>query len=349
MRHVIVNSLRQFSLSETPEPTIQSPTDVIVKVTATTICGSDVHLILGEVKVPFGFPLGHECVGTVYQMGSDVRTFQLGDRVAVSPGVWCNECESCLKSEYQRCEMFGIFGHGRNLGDLGGAQAEFVRVPCAENTLSPIPDGVSDAQALAVGDMLCTGWTGVERATSAPGATLVVFGAGPVGLCTIHAARLQKVSKTIAIDLVPERLEIAKVLGAHHTINPTLEDVGEVVMRLTGGRGADAIVDAAGVKGSIDCWASVAALGAKISLTAVPAGPIEVPLAELQKKSASVWMGLADPSRGRRDSLLQAISDGVLDPSAIFTETVSFENIETSLQEFISRKSGLIKPLIVFD
>ncbi|CAI7656908.1 unnamed protein product [Penicillium manginii] len=334
MRHVVVENVNQFSLKEAPEPTIQFPTDVIVKVSATTICGSDVHLILGEVKTPWGFPLGHEFVGTIHDVGSDIRSFKLGDRVLASPGY---------------CEKFGIFGHGQNLGDLGGAQAEFVRVPCATNTLSPIPGSVSDAQALAVGDMLCTGWTGVERAVDAPGATLVVFGVGPVGLCTIHAARLQKVSKVIAIDVIADRLEVAKILGADHTINPTSEDVGDAVMRLTDGRGAEAIVDAAGVKNSINSWCSVAALGAKVSLVAVPSGPIEMPLSELQTKSVTMWAGLADPTQARRETLLEAIRNGTLNPSAIFSETVSFDKIETSLQEFISRKPGLIKPLIVFN
>lgn len=348
MRHLVVEDLHKFSLKEAPEPTIQCPTDVIVKVTATTICGSDAHIILGEIQIPWGFPLGHEFVGTIHELGSEVQSLKLGDRVAASPGVWCNQCEKCLQYQYQHCEKFGIFGHGTKIGDLGGAQAEYVRVPCAENTLSLIPNGVSDAQALAVGDMLCTGWTGVERAAINPGATLVVFGAGPVGLCTIHTARLQKVDKIIAIDVIADRLDVAKTLGADHTINPTLEDVGDTVMKLTNGRGAEAIVDAAGAQSSINCWGSVAALGAKISMTAVPSGPVEVPLAQLQLKSVTLWTGLADPTRSRRDTLLQAIKDGALDPSAIFTETVQFDQIETALNEFMSRKKGLIKPLIVF-
>ncbi|KAJ5221727.1 Polyketide synthase enoylreductase [Penicillium citrinum] len=334
MRHLVVEDLHKFSLKEAPEPTIQCPTDVIVKVTATTICGSDAHIILGEIQIPWGFPLGHEFVGTIHELGSEVQSLKLGDRVAASPGVWCNHSESSVME--QRLVIWG------------GAQAEYVRVPCAENTLSLIPNGVSDAQALAVGDMLCTGWTGVERAAINPGATLVVFGAGPVGLCTIHTARLQKVDKIIAIDVIADRLDVAKTLGADHTINPTLEDVGDTVMKLTNGRGAEAIVDAAGAQSSINCWGSVAALGAKISMTAVPSGPVEVPLAQLQLKSVTLWTGLADPTRSRRDTLLQAIKDGALDPSAIFTETVQFDQIETALNEFMSRKKGLIKPLIVF-
>ncbi|KAJ5089471.1 Polyketide synthase enoylreductase [Penicillium argentinense] len=349
MWHLVLEGINNFALKEAPEPTLQSPTDVIVKVSATTICGSDVHFVLGEIEeTPWGFPLGHECVGTIHQLGPDVRGFKLGDRVAVSPGVWCNQCDACRGYKYQTCESFGIFGSGKNLGDLGGAQAEFVRVPCADNTLSLIPDGVSDAQALTVGDMLCTGWTGVERAAVGPGATLLVFGAGPVGLCALHSARLQGVAKVIAVDVISDRLEVAKAMGADHVINASLEDVAEVVLELTDGRGAEAIVDAAGVKSTFNAWAPVAALNARISMVAIPSGPVELPLAQLQMKGITVWTGLADPNRTRRDFLLQSIRDGTLEPSLIFTETISFKNIVTGLQEFIERKPGLIKPLIVF-
>lgn len=349
MRGVIVKSANSFSLEDIPKPTLQSPTDVIVKVSATTICGSDVHLIHGDMSSHWDFPLGHEFVGTVHQLGTAVRDFKLGDRVVAAAGVTCGECDQCRELKYQNCVHFGIYGCGNDFGGLGGAQAEFVRVPCANNCLAPIPDGVSNAQALTVGDILCTGWTGVERAVAAPGATLVVFGAGPVGLAAIHTARLSGVSKVIAVDVIPERLAVAMDLKADHVINPLLEDVGAVVMKLTGGRGADAIVDAAGVKSSINSWPSVAALGAKIAMVAIPSGPVEMPLAQLQMKAATIWMGLADTSRARMDTLLQRIKDGSLDPSPILTETIAFSEIETGLREFISRKRGLIKPLILLE
>ncbi|KGO37909.1 Polyketide synthase, enoylreductase [Penicillium expansum] len=349
MRGVIVKSANIFSLEDIPEPTIQSPTDVIVKVSATTICGSDVHLIHGDMNSHWDFPLGHEFVGTIHQIGTAVRDFKLGDRVVAAAGVSCGECDECREFKYQNCVHFGIYGCGKDFGSLGGAQAEFVRVPCADNCLSHIPDGVSDAQAVTVGDILCTGWTGVERAVAAPGATLIVFGAGPVGLAAIHTARLSGVSKVIAIDVIPERLAVAMDLRADHVINPKVEDVGDVVMKLTGGRGADAIVDAAGVKNSINCWPSVAALGAKIAMVAIPSGPVELPLAQLQMKAITIWMGLADTSRVRMDTLLQFIKNGSIDPSPILTEAIPFSEIETGLREFISRKPGLIKPLILFE
>ncbi|KAJ5105809.1 Polyketide synthase enoylreductase [Penicillium alfredii] len=347
MRHVFVEDLKTFSLQETPNPTIQSPTDVIVKVTATTICGSDVHVIDGDFGTSWGFPLGHEFVGTIQEVGTDVKTVKVGDRVVASAGVWCGQCDKCRSFQIQSCAQFGIYGTGKIGGGLPGAQAEFVRVPVADNNLAAIPDDVSDAQALTVGDILATGWTAVENAYS-ENATLVVFGAGPVGLSAIHTALLKNFSQIIAIDVLADRLEVAKKLGAAHVINGATENTAERVMELTNGRGAKAIIDAAGAKASINTWVAVAAPDARISMVGIPSGPVEMPLTMLQLKGVTIWMGLANTARPRMEYLLESIQNKTLDPSPIFTETIEFGKIETALQEFIARKPGLIKPLIVF-
>ncbi|KAE8382402.1 chaperonin 10-like protein [Aspergillus bertholletiae] len=344
MRHVFVSRANGFTLEESPEPTIYADTDVIVKVSVTTICGSDVHLIHGDMDTPWGFALGHEFVGVVHKAGAEVRKFRMGDRVVAPAMVWCGECQSCRRHQNQACERGGIFGSGKGFGDLGGAQAEFVRVPWADNCLSAVPDDVNDAQALAVGDILSTGWSAVKNSVHAPGSTLVVLGAGPVGLSAVHTARLEGISQVIAVDVLPDRLNVAKRLGATHVINPAKESVAEKVMELTGGRGAEAIVDAAGVKGSVDSWSSVAAVGAKVAMVGIPSASVEMPLAALQMKNITIWMGLGNTAY--MDTLLQFIQDGVLDPSPIFSEVIPFDNIETGLHEFISRKPGLLKPLI---
>jgi alcohol dehydrogenase len=342
MRHVYVSNQNEFALVEAPDPVIQEPTDIIVKVRATTVCGSDVHLLAGHMHTPWGFPLGHEFVGTVHEVGSVVRNFKVGDSVAVPASPWCGTCDNCRRGQIQTCT--GVFGSGKAFGDLGGAMAEFVRVPGADACVSHIPEGVTDAQAMTVGDILATGWTATRNAVTAPGQTLLVFGAGPVGLAAVHTARLYGVARTIAVDTIPERLELARKMGADHVIDPSSEDVAATVASLTGGRGAEAVVDAAGVKATMDSWPVVAAIGGRVAVVAIPSAPVEINLAAMLFKNISLWTGLGD--LGKMDMLLGLVAAGKLDPSPIFTETLCFDKIETAISEFMARKPGLVKPFI---
>ncbi|MFW7413988.1 zinc-dependent alcohol dehydrogenase, partial [Demequina sp. SO4-18] len=257
---------------------------------------------------------------------------------------WCGTCRTCRAGQIQRCERGGIFGSGVAFGGLGGAMAEKVRVPWADSCLSLIPAAVTDAQALAVGDILSTGWTAVDRAVSAPGQTIVVLGAGPIGLSAVHAARLSGVRQVIAVDTVADRRAVAAQLGADRVVDPTSEDVAAVVHDLTAGRGAEAIVEAAGVPATIGSWTELAAIGATVSMVAIPGGPVDIPVGAMQMKNISLWTGLGD--LGHMDMLLDLIVTGVLDLTPIFTETVEFADIERAIADFIDRKEGLIKPLI---
>ena len=347
MRQVFVSDYNQYALVDGPDATIEAPTDVVVKVTTTTVCGSDVHLLAGHMHTPWGFALGHEFVGVVHQVGSVVNNFKVGDRVVAPAAPWCGQCENCRRGQIQRCERGGIFGSGARFGGLGGAQAELVRVPFADSCLATIPAGVTDAQALTVGDILATGWSAVKNAVTSPGQTLLVFGAGPVGLSAVHTARLLGAAKVIAVDMVADRLELARKLGATDVIDPAAQDTATVVAQLTHGRGAEAIVDAAGVKSSIDSWASVSAIGARVAMVGIPGAPVEMDLSALLEKNISIWTGLGDLSQMRM--LLRMIEAGVLDPTPIFTEKVSFRNIEKIIADFIGRKPGLVKPLVHMD
>lgn len=347
MRQVFVSGLNTYALVDASEPAIQSSGDVIVKVTTTTVCGSDVHILAGHMHTPWGFPLGHEFVGVVHQAGPGVCNFRTGDRVVAPAAPWCGNCPACRRGQIQRCERGGVFGSGAAYGGLGGAQAEFVRVPWADACLSHIPDGVSDAQALTVGDILSTGWTAVKNSVTAPGQTLLVFGVGPVGLSAVHTARLHGAARVIAVDTVPERLELARALGADHVVDPSRQDTAAAVAELTGGRGAEAVVDAAGVEATITAWQAVAAIGARVAMVGIPAAPVEMNLTALLVKNISLWTGLGD--LGHMDMLLELIAAGRLDPSPIFTETLPFDQIERAIGEFMDRKPGLVKPLITVD
>lgn len=344
MRQVFVSDAHTYALVEAPEPMIEAATDVIVKVRTTTVCGSDVHILEGHMHTPWGFPLGHEFVGIINKVGDAVQNLKVGDRVVAPAAPWCGACPNCKRGQIQACQRGGIFGSGKAHGDLGGAQAEFVRVPWADACLSVIPERVTDAQALTVGDILSTGWTAVKNAVTAPGQTLMVFGAGPVGLAAVHTARLHGVAQVIVADAIADRLELARRMGADHVVDVTKVDTVEVVAGLTGGRGAEAIVDAAGAKATIASWGKVAALGARVAMVAIPGAPVELDLAALLNRNISLWMGLGD--LGHMDTLLALIAAGKLDPSPVFTETVPFDRIEGAISDFIARKPGLVKPLI---
>ena len=347
MKQVYVSDLNTYELKDGPAPTLQGAGDIIVKVSTTTVCGSDVHILAGHMHTPWGFPLGHEFVGVVHELSADVRNFKIGDRVVAPAAPWCGHCHNCRRGQIQACERGGIFGSGERFGNLGGAQAEYVRVPFADTCVSKIPDNVTDAQALTVGDILSTGWSAVKNAVTAPGQRLLVFGAGPVGLSAVHTARLAGVTEVIAVDTVTDRLELARTLGATHVINPANQDVVAVIESLTAGRGVEAIVDAAGVPGTINAWQGTAAIGAKVAMVGIPDAPVEMNLTAMLEKNIALWTGLGD--LGQMDMLLNMIAAGVLDPSPIFTETTSFKHIETSIAEFMARKPGLVKPLIHMD
>jgi alcohol dehydrogenase len=347
MKQVYVSDLHTYKLVDASAPTLKSPSDVIVKVTTTTVCGSDVHILEGHMHTPWGFALGHEFVGTVHEIGSEVKNVKVGDRVVAPAAPFCGQCAHCKRGQKQACLRGGVFGSGKAWGDLDGAQSEFVRVPWADSCLAVIPDNVSDAQALTVGDILTTGWSAVKNAVTAVGQTLLVFGAGPVGLSAVHTARLYGVSKVIVADVLADRLELAKKMGADVAIDVSKEDVTEAVAKLTGGGGVEAIVDAAGVKATISAWSKVGAIGAKVAMVAIPGAPVEVDLASLLFRNISLWMGMGDLSH--MDDLLALIASGKLDPSPVFTETVPFVQIEKAIGDFVARKPGLVKPLIIVD
>lgn len=344
MKHVYVFDENKYALVSAPKPEILQPTDVILKTTATTVCGSDVHILQGHMNTPWGFALGHEFIGVIDQVGAAVTGYCVGDRVVAPAAPWCGSCARCRSGQKQACERGGIFGSGAAFGNLGGGHAEYVRVPWADSCLAKIPDNVSDAQALTVGDILSTGWTAVKNSITCPDQTLVVFGAGPIGLSAIHTARLKGVGHVIAIDVLSERLAVAKKMGADFTIDASKDNPIEVIQELTEGQGAEAIIDAAGTESTIKAWPDIAAIGASVAMVAIPAKPMEMNLVSLLHKNISLWQGLGD--LGDMDMLLSLISKGKLDPSPIFTEEVNFNSIENALDDFISRKVGLIKPFI---
>ncbi|HEX2680822.1 MAG TPA: alcohol dehydrogenase catalytic domain-containing protein, partial [Candidatus Dormibacteraeota bacterium] len=200
-------------MADVPKPSVKDSRDVLVRVTLSAVCGSDLHILHGHTPMNEGAVLGHEFVGVVEDAGPEVSRFKPGDRVVSSFFTSCGHCALCRKGWFNQCVEKATFGHGEYFGALGGGQAEYVVVPNADNTMEPIPAGMSDEQAIFVGDILSTGFFGAERAEIKPGDVVAVVGAGPVGLLATMSAQLFGPARTFVIDMVDSRLEIAQELG----------------------------------------------------------------------------------------------------------------------------------------
>jgi threonine dehydrogenase-like Zn-dependent dehydrogenase len=245
VKAVVFEDIDRVALEEVPEPTIEEPGDAIVRITAAGICGSDLHFLHGKAPLSPGDTIGHEGVGVVEEVGSEVRRFGPGARVVIAFDIVCGDCWYCRHGQTALCEDFQMLGGGAFGGNLLGAQAERVRVPSADVNLLPIPDGMEDERALFVGDILTTGYYGTAIADIQPGDTVVVVGAGPVGFFCIQAARLHGAGEVLALDMEADRLALAEKVGAT-PINVKEQNPQMAVSDLTEGRGADVVIEAVG-------------------------------------------------------------------------------------------------------
>lgn len=256
MRAVVFHAPGHISLDQVPDPRIQQPTDAIVRITTTAICGTDLHAVRGSMPgmVP-GTILGHEGVGEVVEVGSSCRNFAPGDRVLVSSTVACGNCPYCRRAEYSQCDVANpngpsagtcFFGGPQGTGPVDGMQAEYVRVPFAATTLVRLPDDVSDEDGVLLTDVFPTAWFGARLAAVAPGDTVAVYGAGPVGQLAAVSARVQGAGRVLVVDGVASRLETARWHN-FETVDFNREDPVEVIRDLTGGVGVDKVIDAVGI------------------------------------------------------------------------------------------------------
>ena len=278
---------------DVPDPVIQAPTDAIVRVDATTICGTDLHILKGDTpEVAAGRILGHEAVGTVEQVGAGVTTVHPGDRVLVSCISACARCEYCRQGRSGQCTG----GGGWILGYMiDGTQAEYVRVPFADTSTYPLPEGTSDEEILMLADILPTGYeVGVLNGQVRPGDTVVVVGAGPVGLAAITGARLYTPGHVIAVDLADARLEAAISFGADLTVNNGRDDAVAYVKEMTGGRGADVAIEAVGVPASFELCTELVRPGGHVANIGVHGKPATLHLESLWIRDITVTTGLVD-------------------------------------------------------
>lgn len=300
MKALVYHGPGQKSWEEVPDPKIQMSTDAIVQVDTTTICGSDLHILKGDVAtVAPGRILGHEAVGTVVEVGEAVSSLSIGDRVIVSCIKSCGKCSYCKAGMYAHClgdegasGMGWIFGHL-----IDGTQAELVRVPYAENSVYKLPEGVSDEEGVMLSDILPTGFEiGVLNGDIAPGDTVAVVGAGPVGLSAIMTAGLRGPARIIAIDLDANRLELARSFGATDTVSSADADWRDQVLALTDGLGVDVAIEAVGVPTTFTMCTQMVRPGGHVANIGVHGKPVELALDELWIHNVRITTGLVSTS-----------------------------------------------------
>ena len=341
MKAVVYEGSGILRLEERPIPHIMTPRDAVVRVTLTTICSSDIHILHGAVPraVP-GTILGHEFVGIVEEAGSEVTRVKPGDRVAVNVETFCGECFYCQRGYVNNCtDEHGGWALGCR---IDGGQSEYVRIPFADNGLTPIPDSVTDEAALFTGDILSTGYWGAGLAEIGEGGTTAVIGAGPTGLCTMMCARLYHPGKLIAIDTSQERLELAKRRGlADYTLNPRNENVLERVLELTSGRGADSVLEVAGGKDTFQMAWQIARPNAVVCVVALYEEPQVLPLPAMYGKNLIFKTGGVDANSC--SEILKLIEEGKLDTGCLITHRTDLAHILEAYEIFEKQADHVIK------
>jgi 2-desacetyl-2-hydroxyethyl bacteriochlorophyllide A dehydrogenase len=324
VRAVTFQAPGEVRVEERPEPELHAADDAIVGVEASGICGSDLHIYHGRVQIEPGFTIGHEFVGTVLAAGPEVNRVAVGDRVLGCFCTACGTCFQCLRGEYVKCEQGRVFGHGKTLGALQGAQAEQLLVPHANLTLRHVPAGMSDDVALFAGDVMGTGFHAIEATGVAAGDSVAVIGLGPVGLCAVQAARAAGAAHVIAIDRVADRLAMAESFGAT-PVHSEDDDPRAVTREVTDGRGVAVAVEAVGHPAALDLACRLTRNAGAISLTGVYTERTEVHLGLIWIKGLRIFAGQANVI-AHVDPVLAMLSAGVLDPTPLVTHHMKLDD-----------------------
>jgi alcohol dehydrogenase len=344
MRALVYRGPGRKSWDEVPDPEITDGGDIIVQVDATTICGTDLHILNGDLpEVRDGRVLGHEAVGTVDEVGEDVRTLAPGDRVLVSSISACGTCRFCREGRYGQC----LCGGGWTLGHtIDGTQAEYVRVPFADTSTFRVPEGAADEEILMLADTLPTGYeVGVLAGGVRPGDVVAVVGAGPVGLSAITSAQLFSPSHIVAIDLSDARLDAAKHFGADVTVNNSREDPLTVIKDLTGRLGADVSIEAVGSSATFELAVKLARPGGRIANIGVHGGAAMLHLDEQWIRDITITMGLVDTSS--TPTLMRLVTSGQIDAKQFITHRFGLDEMEEAYDVFArAADTGALKVVL---
>jgi 2-desacetyl-2-hydroxyethyl bacteriochlorophyllide A dehydrogenase len=323
MRAVTFQAPNEVRVEDVPEPTLLDAGDAVVRIEATGVCGSDLHIYHGRVKIEPGFIIGHEYVGTVLAIGEGVHDVAVGDRVLGCFQTACGHCFFCRRGLFHKCDSSRTFGHGAALGSLQGTQAEQALVPSADLVLRRVPEGMSDEMALFAGDVAGTGYHAVVDSGLHPGDTVAVLGLGPVGLCAVQAARACGAAHVVAVDSVPERLAMAESFGAV-AVHLEEGDPRAAVRELTAGRGVDLCIDAVGHPSALDLAVRLTRKCGTVQTVGVYAERVEVHMGLVWIKALRLCTGHANVL-AHVDPVLAMMSAGLLDPTPLVTHHMSLD------------------------
>lgn len=338
MRTVVIEGPGSVTVEDRPDPVLPGPDGAVVRVEATSICGSDLHFYDGDLPL-FPVAVGHEAVGTVVETGPDVRRLAVGDRVLVSSVAGCGACDRCALGDPVTCVQGGkVFG----AGELGGAQSDLLAVPAADFQLLQVPEWMTDEAALLLTDNLATGWAGAQRADFAPGATVVVLGLGAVGQCAVRSAYALGAGRVLVADPVAGRRDRAVAAGAIAIEGPTVEGVLEA----TDGRGAEAVIDAVAHDATLDAAFGAVRAGGTVSVIGVhDLAPYPLPILGALFRSVTLRMTTA-PIQGTWPALVPLIGSGRMDTSGIFTHEFPLAGAADAYAAVAARTAECVKVLM---
>lgn len=331
MKALVYHGPGKRELEDKPKPIIENATDAIVKISKTTICGTDLHILKGDVPtVTPGRILGHEGVGIIDQIGANVTNFQIGDHVLISCISSCGKCANCKKGMYSHCES----GGGWILGNLiDGTQAEYVRIPFADNSLYPVPPGADEEALVMLSDILPTGFEcGVVNGCVKPGDTVAIVGGGPIGLATLLTAQFYSPAEIIMVDIDDNRLEVSKKLGATQIINNSDGKAVERVMALTGNRGVDVAIEAIGIPMSFDICQAIVTAGGRIANIGVHGKPVQLNLDKLWAQNITLTTRLVDTVT--TPLLMKTVASGKIQPRQLITHHFKLDDIMSAYDAF---------------
>jgi threonine dehydrogenase-like Zn-dependent dehydrogenase len=350
MKALVMRSLNDVAILERPIPTA-GPNDAVIKTTIAMVCTSDVHTVSGGLGDISDRILGHEAVGVIHELGSAVKGFKIGDRVAVNAITPCYKCENCQRGFTSQCGT--MLGGYKFTIQKDGSMAEYFHLNDAEANLALIPDEVSDEAACYTTDMMSTGFKGAENARIPLGGSGVIFGMGPVGLMAVAGTRMLGAGLVIAVDCVPSRLELAKFYGADITINFKEKDPITEILRLTNGQGTDAAMDALGTQSTFENCVKAARPGGIISNIGYfsHGDYINIPRLDwgvgMAEKTITTLLCPGGSERMKR--LLRLIQNGRIDPTRLTTHHFSFSEVHKALDMMTTKADGIIKPVIHFN
>jgi 2-desacetyl-2-hydroxyethyl bacteriochlorophyllide A dehydrogenase len=349
MKANVFHGPNKISVQEVQRPSAGAG-EAVIRITLTTICGTDLHILRGEYPVKPGLVIGHEPVGVIEELGEGVTGYKIGDRVLVGAITPCGQCRACLSGQWAQC------GHGEGVEAIGGwrfgntingAQAEYLLVPNAQANLAKIPDELSDEQVVLLADIASTGFSGAESASIRIGDTVVVFAQGPIGLCATAGAKLMGASFIIGVESDPVRMKMAKRMGADVVIDPNEAHVVEEVKRLTGG-GADVAIEALGIQETFENCLRCLRPGGTLSSLGVYSGKLQVPYDAFAAGIGDykIVTTLCPGGKERMRRLMAIVQSKRFDPTPLLTHKFSLEQIVEAYDLFGSHRDGVLKVAI---